>query len=312
MADREKLTELQKNIARVIIGREDTVKLLLTALLSGGHVLLEDIPGTGKTTLAKTLSSSLGCEFKRIQFTPDLLPADISGLNLYDQKAGEFRFVAGPVITNILLADEINRATPRTQSALLEAMQEEQVTVDGKTYALKAPFMVIATQNPVETAGTYPLPEAQLDRFMMQLSMGLPDADEEVALLKRFENDEPLSNLQPVLTGADVLSLRENVKQVFVHEDLMRYLVSLIDAIRNDARILLPISPRGTLTFLHAMKAYAFLDGRDYVLPDDIKALAIPVLSHRMLVHGGNTEKTEIIETALQQVAVPSEDFTRR
>ena len=312
MADREKLTELQKNIARVIIGREDTVKLLLTALLSGGHVLLEDIPGTGKTTLAKTLSSSLGCEFKRIQFTPDLLPADISGLNLYDQKAGEFRFVAGPVITNILLADEINRATPRTQSAILEAMQEEQVTVDGKTYALKSPFMVIATQNPIETAGTYPLPEAQLDRFMMQLSMGLPSADEEVALLKRFENDEPLAHLQPVLTGADVLSLRKDAGQVFVHEDLMRYLVSIVDAIRNDARILLPISPRGTLTFLHAMKAYAFLDGRDYVLPDDIKALAIPILSHRMLVHGSNPEKAEIIQTALQQVAVPSEDFTRR
>ena len=312
MPEREKLNQLTENISRVIIGKSETVRMMLTALLSGGHVLLEDIPGTGKTTLAKSLAASLGCDFKRIQFTPDLLPADISGLNLYDQKAGEFRFVAGPVITNILLADEINRATPRTQSALLEAMQEEQVTVDGKTYALKAPFMVIATQNPIETAGTYPLPEAQLDRFMMQLSMGLPDQDEEVALLKRFEKDEPLEHLQPVLTGEDVLRLREEVRQVFVHEDLMRYIVALIAKIRSSEHLLMPISPRGTLTFLHALKAYAYLDGRDHVLPDDVKALALPVLAHRMLVHGPAEEKAGVIENALNQVAVPSEDFTHR
>ena len=312
MADREKIKQLQENIARVIIGKEETLKLLLTALLSGGHVLLEDVPGTGKTTLAKSLAMSLGCDFKRIQFTPDLLPADISGLNLYDQKAGEFRFVAGPVITNILLADEINRATPRTQSALLEAMQEEQVTVDGKTYALKSPFMVIATQNPVETAGTYPLPEAQLDRFMMQLSMGLPGQEEEVALLKRFEKEEPLNDLQPVLTGEDVLALREEVRQVFVHEDLMNYLAALVQDIRANEKILLPVSPRATLTFLHAAKAYAYLNGRDYVLPDDIKHLAEPVLAHRMQVFGDKSEKTGVIRTALSRVAVPSEDFTHR
>lgn len=312
MADREKLDRLQENIFRVIVGRNETVKLLLSALLAGGHVLLEDVPGTGKTTLAKALAASLSCDFKRIQFTPDLLPADISGLNLYDQKAGEFRFVKGPVITNILLADEINRATPRTQSALLEAMQEEQVTVDGVTYPLQEPFMVIATQNPVETAGTYPLPEAQLDRFMMQLSMGLPDAKEEIEMLKRFENDEPLETLQPVMIREEILHLREEAGQVFIHEDLMAYLVSIVQKIRASERILQPVSPRATLAFLRALKAYAYLSGRDYVLPDDIKELAYPVLAHRIQVYGEKSEKAEVIRAALSSVAVPTEDFTHR
>ncbi len=312
MPNRDNLKALEDNISRVIVGKSEVIKLLLCALLADGHVLLEDMPGTGKTTLAKSLAASLGCSFGRIQFTPDLLPADITGLNVYDQKAQEFRFVQGPVFANILLADEINRATPRTQSALLEAMQEMQVTVDGKTYGLESPFMVIATQNPIETAGTYPLPEAQMDRFMMQLNIGLPDEAEEVSMLKRFEKDEPLKHLQPVLTGADVLQMREEVKEVFVHEDLLKYLVSLIHAIRKDARVRLPLSPRATLSLLYAMKAYAYLDGRDHALPDDVKKLALPVLSHRMLTYHVSSEKEEVVKDALNRVAVPTEDFTRR
>ncbi|MBR6452061.1 MAG: MoxR family ATPase [Lachnospiraceae bacterium] len=308
MQEREQLTKLKTNIARVIVGKEEVTDLLLTALLSGGHVLIEDMPGSGKTTLAKSLAASLGCDFKRIQFTPDLLPADITGLNVYDPKEGSFRFVQGPVLTNILLADEINRATPRTQSALLEAMQEEQVTVDGTTYPLKRPFMVVATQNPVETYGTYPLPEAQLDRFMMQLSMGSISREEELALLNRFENDEPLHELSPVLIAEDVLKLRDEAAKVTVHEDLKKYIVELAATIREDMRVLLPVSPRGTLQFLHALKAYAFVSGRDHVLPDDIKKLAIPVLSHRILLQGDGGEKNTVITDALSRVPVPKED----
>ena len=312
MPNQDNLNALENNISRVIVGKEEIIRLLITALLAGGHVLLEDLPGCGKTTLAKSLAASLGINFKRIQFTPDLLPADISGLNIYDQKAQEFRFVEGPVFANIVLADEINRATPRTQSALLEAMQEQQVTVDGKTYRLAAPFMVIATQNPIETAGTYPLPEAQTDRFMMQLSLGLPEEAEEVALLKRFEKDEPLSALQPVLTGEDILKMREEAAEVFVHEDLLKYIVSIVNAARADARVRLPLSPRATLTFLYALKAYAYVNGRDYVLQDDVKKLAGPVLAHRMLTYQQNSEKADVIADALAKITVPTEDFTRR
>ncbi|MBQ7581742.1 MAG: MoxR family ATPase [Lachnospiraceae bacterium] len=312
MPNRDNLKTLEENISRVIVGKEEVIRLLIAALLANGHVLLEDLPGTGKTTLAKSLASSLGCAFKRIQFTPDLLPSDISGLNIYDQKAQEFRFVQGPVFTNILLADEINRATPRTQSALLEAMQEQQVTVDGKTFDLQSPFMVIATQNPVETAGTYPLPEAQMDRFMMQLSLGLPEQDEEVTLLKRFEKSEPLSTLQPVLSGADILQMREEAAEVFVHEDLLRYIVSLVNAMREDAKVRLPLSPRASLSFLYALKAYAYVNGRDHVLPDDVKALAVPVLAHRMLTYHQNSERADVIKDAFAKVTVPSEDFTKR
>lgn len=309
MSNRDKLIKLKENIGSVIVGKEDTIDLLLTALFSGGHVLLEDVPGTGKTTLARALSASLGCEFKRIQFTPDLLPADITGLNVYDQHSGEFRFVKGPVMTNILLADEINRATPRTQSALLEAMQEMQVSVDGTTYPLGSPFMVIATQNPIETAGTYPLPEAQLDRFMMKLGMGLPDEDEELKMLKRFEKDEPLKELTSVMSAEDVLLIREEVKNVVIHEDLLKYIVSIVQALRNDDDVILPVSPRGTLAFMNALKAYAYICGRDYVLPDDVKKLASPVLAHRMLVHGGRKEQLNSVDEALMAVPVPTEDY---
>lgn len=312
MSARDKISKLSENISSVIVGKEEIIKFLITALLSDGHVLLEDMPGTGKTTLARTLAASLGCDFKRIQFTPDLLPADISGLNIYDQKEGAFKFIPGPVMTNILLADEINRATPRTQSALLEAMQEQQVSVDGKTYSLSAPFMVIATQNPIETAGTYPLPEAQMDRFLMQLSMGFLKAEDEVNMLKRFETSSPLDEVSPVLSAEDIIALRKEASEVYIHEDLMSYIVELINCMREDGRVILPISPRGSLALMKAAKAYAFINERDYVLPDDIKALAVSVLSHRMLVHGMDSERAEVVNDALKKVTVPSEDFSRR
>lgn len=312
MSNIDKITRLEENIQSVIVGKEKVIKLLITALLSSGHVLLEDMPGTGKTTLARALSASLGCDFKRIQFTPDLLPADICGLNIYDQKSAEFRFIPGPVMTNILLADEINRATPRTQSALLEAMQEQQVSIDGKTYTLENPFMVIATQNPIETAGTYPLPEAQMDRFLMQLSIGPLDEKDEINMLKRFENSSPLDEVTPILTKDDVMDLRREASEVFIHEDLMTYIVNLIGSMRSDGRVFMPISPRGSLALMRASKAYAYISGRDYVLPDDIKELAVSVLAHRMLTHGTNSERAEVVKAALDRVAVPSEDFNRR
>lgn len=312
MSNIDKITRLEENIQSVIVGKEKVIKLLITALLSSGHVLLEDMPGTGKTTLARALSASLGCDFKRIQFTPDLLPADICGLNIYDQKSAEFRFIPGPVMTNILLADEINRATPRTQSALLEAMQEQQVSIDGKTYTLENPFMVIATQNPIETAGTYPLPEAQMDRFLMQLSIGPLDEKDEINMLKRFENSSPLDEVTPILTKDDVMDLRREASEVFIHEDLMIYIVNLIGSMRSDGRVFMPISPRGSLALMRASKAYAYISGRDYVLPDDIKELAVSVLAHRMLTHGTNSERAEVVKAALDRVAVPSEDFNRR
>ena len=312
MSARDQINKLTDNISSVIVGKENIIKLLITALLSEGHVLLEDMPGTGKTTLARTLAASLGCDFKRIQFTPDLLPADISGLNIYDQKAGEFKFIAGPVMTNILLADEINRATPRTQSALLEAMQEQQVSVDGKTYLLESPFMVIATQNPIETAGTYPLPEAQMDRFLMQLSIGQLDSSDEISMLKRFETGSPLDDVSLVLTKDEIIELRREVSDVFMHDDLKAYIVELINQMRSDSRVAMPISPRGSLSLMRAAKAYAYIDGRDYVLPDDIKALAVCVLAHRMLVHGVDSDREDVVKSALIKVSVPSEDFSRR
>lgn len=312
MSGYDKIVRLTENISSVIVGKEQIIKLLITALISEGHVLLQDMPGTGKTTLARTLAASLGCDFKRIQFTPDLLPADICGLNIYDQKEGEFKFIPGPVMTNILLADEINRATPRTQSALLEAMQEQQVSVDGKTYLLESPFMVIATQNPIETAGTYPLPEAQMDRFLMQLAIGPLDSRDEISMLKRFETCSPLNEVSPVLTKDEIIELRNEAERVFIHEDLMSYIVELINQMRSDSRVIMPISPRGSLALMRAAKSYAYIEGRNYVLPDDIKELSVSVLAHRMLVHGTDSEREDVVKSALLKVAVPSEDFTDR
>ena len=312
----EKVRALKNNIQKVIVGKDDTINLILTALVAGGHVLIEDSPGTGKTLLAKTLAASMEADFSRIQFTPDLLPADITGLNVYSQKDGDFHFVEGPVMTNILLADEINRAMPRTQSALLEAMEERQVTIDRKSHKLADPFMVVATQNPIETAGTFPLPEAQLDRFMMMLSMEMPTRDEEIQMLGRFAKDknEPLEAIMPVIAKDDIAAFMQCASEVYVHEDIIGYLVEIVEATRANPAIRCGVSPRGSLSCLYAAKAYAFVAGRDYVLPDDIKTLAVPALCHRIICYTQNSrkEKAALINEILEKITVPSEDFKRR
>lgn len=302
-----------ENIGKVIVGREETATLLLTALLAEGHVLLEDVPGTGKTKLAKTLAKSVSAAFARIQFTPDLLPGDLTGLNIYDRQKNEFVLRQGPVFTNVLLADEINRATPRTQAGLLECMEERQVTIDGMTYPLKSPFFVIATQNPVETAGTFPLPEAQLDRFMMQLSMGLPSRQEELSILKRYMKEEPLETVVPVLGGEELQAAKEEAADVFVHDCIQEYMTDIVMATREGENILMGVSPRGSLALLRAAKAYACIKGRTYVVPDDVKAVAVPVLAHRILTtknYGNAKENQTIVADILQKITVPTEDFT--
>ena len=310
----EILSAVKGNIAKVIVGKDETVELLLTALCCGGHVLLEDMPGTGKTMLAKTLSRSIGGAFRRIQFTPDLLPSDVTGLNYFNQKEGGFVFRAGPVFCNILLADEINRATPRTQSSLLECMEERQVTVDGETRKLQAPFLVIATQNPIETAGTFPLPEAQLDRFLMMLSMGLPTREEEIAILDRFLKDSPLEELEPVCTVDELLALQALRKEVYVHPVLMGYIADLTQATRSTEVAVLGVSPRGSLALLNAARAIAMLHGRAFVAPEDVKRVAVPVLAHRITLTHGSFDRTggeKLIQGILGAVPVPTERWER-
>lgn len=273
---------IQDNVAQVIIGQADVTELLLVALLTEGHVLLEDVPGIGKTTLAKALARSLDCSFARIQFTPDLLPSDVTGINYYNQKSQEFEFRPGPVLNQVLLADEINRATPRTQSSLLEAMQERQVTVDGQTYPSPRPFLVMATQNPIELEGTFPLPEAQVDRFLMQLGLGYPSQEEEEEILLRYQRDDPMLALRPVASAAEVLVLQEQVREIHVSADVRRYILQVVRATREHEAVALGVSPRGSLALYKASQALAALRGRSYVIPSDVQSLCPPVLTHRV------------------------------
>jgi MoxR-like ATPase len=303
---------LQANIGRVIVGKPITIELLLVALLSQGHVLLEDVPGLGKTTLAKALARSLGCAFQRLQFTPDLLPSDITGVSVFNQKTAEFEFRPGPIMAQIVLADEINRAGPRTQSALLEAMDERQATVDGVTRALPRPFMVIATQNPIELEGTFPLPEAQLDRFLLRLSLGYPAGDEEREILRRFRTADPLAELEPVATGEQIVALGAACREVHVSVPMESYILSLVRATRDNPAVALGASPRGAMALYRTAQALAAIQGRGFVVPDDVQTLIVPTLAHRLMPSGQSRLRgkavVDILKDVIAKVPVPVEE----
>ena len=303
--------KIKENISKVIVGKSDTIDMLIVSMLCGGHVLLEDVPGTGKTVLIKSLAASVNCKYKRIQFTPDLLPSDITGVNFFNMKKSEFEFVPGPIFANIVLADEINRATPKTQSGLLECMEEIQATIDGQTYKLAQPFMVIATQNPVESMGTFPLPEAQLDRFLMKGKMDYPTHDEGVAILTRFDRESPLETLTPVVTAEELLEAIRELPKIYINRDMMSYITSIIEKTRTYPKVLLGVSPRGALSLMKASKGYAAIAGRNYVTPDDVKRAAHPVLDHRLTLENAARIKKnaayEIVEDILGMVTVPTE-----
>lgn len=312
---------IRENVSKVIVGKDRQIEYLLTALIVGGHVLLEDVPGTGKTKTARALAQSLALDFKRVQFTIDLLPSDLTGIHYYDRKTDEFIFREGPIFTNILLADEINRATARTQSSLLECMEEKQVSVDGRTMKLRPPFLVIATQNPIESQGTFPLPEAQLDRFLMMLKMDYPTHEESIEILKRFAVDDPLTSLSSVASPDDLFTMQEEAKKVHVDDKIYDYAVSIIEATRKDPDIRVGASPRALLSYVAAAKALALLRGRDFVTPDDLKELAVPVLAHRISIHSSGSfsrdgeyasvrdRAASVITKVVDSVTCPTEKF---
>lgn len=303
--------KIKENVSKVILGKDEIIDLLLTALISGGHVLLEDVPGVGKTTLAKALAKSINCDFKRIQFTPDLLPTDLTGINYFNQKAGEFEFRKGPLFTNILLADEINRATPRTQSSLLECMEERQISVEGDTHKLDKPFFVLATQNPIENYGTFPLPEAQLDRFLMKVKMGYPERAEEQKILDLFDKQSPLEDLEVVCSSQDIINMQQQFADIVVNKDLSAYILDIIEATRKHESIELGASPRASIALYKAAQAYAYINGRNYVRPDDIIYLAPYVIAHRIILKGlskhRKTEAPMLINEIISSIPVPVE-----
>lgn len=300
-----KLEQLQSTIESVIRGKSDVVELAMVTLLAGGHLLIEDVPGVGKTTLAQTLARSFDCTFQRIQFTSDMLPSDILGLEVFNQRTSAFEFKSGPIFANVILADEINRTTPKTQSALLEAMAEGHVTVEQETYQLPRPFIVLATQNPIEHHGTYPLPESQLDRFMMRLRMGYPEAEDEKSILRQHSLNSPFDHLRPVMHSEDVLALQRETREVTVDESLIDYLIQIVRATRNADILDLGVSPRGSLALYHAAQALAFIEGRGYAIPDDIKRLVVPVFAHRIVVnsrYSTGLRRSDEAEAALQEI----------
>ena len=306
-ANTERILELRRSIESVIRGKAEVVEHTLVTLLAQGHLLIEDVPGVGKTMLAQALARSLDASFRRIQFTSDLLPSDIVGVSIYQPQSSSFEFKPGPIFSHVLLADEINRATPKTQSAMLEGMNEAQVTVDSSSYPLPQPFIVLATQNPIEHQGTYPLPESQLDRFLMRIRMGYPSEDAEKALLVAQQIEHPIESVEPVMTGRDVVAIQDAVRRVRVDASIVDYLVRLAAASRRSEKLSIGVSPRGTLLLQRATQARALLEGRDFVVPDDVKAIAIPVLSHRVIPRGpqGALSTEPIIEDLLSEVAVP-------
>ena len=303
------LDRIASNISKVIIGKRETVRLATISLISRGHILIEDVPGVGKTMLARSIAVTTGCEFRRIQFTPDLLPSDVTGASVYNQQSGTFEFRPGPVVSQVVLADEINRATPKTQSALLEAMGEQQVSVEGISRQLPSPFMVLATQNPIEYEGTFPLPEAQLDRFFMRIALGYPTADEEVSIMDDRESVEPIDRLEPSCIPSDIVALQRYTDTVFIHDLVKHYIVAITSATREHPDSTLGVSPRASINLMRASKAFAVSEGREFVTPDDVKAVAVPVLAHRVLISPSarmrGVSQDDVVGSVLLDVEVP-------
>jgi MoxR-like ATPase len=307
--NKSKLPGVISNVSKVIIGKKEVTEKILVALLSGGHVLIEDVPGVGKTTLVQAIAKSIGCSFKRIQFTPDLVPSDITGLTVYNMKNGEFEYKQGPIVSNLVLADEINRSSPKTQSSLLEAMQEKQVTVDGSTYKLPTPFMVLATQNPIEYEGTFPLPEAQLDRFTMRITMGYPNFIEEKKILATYKEENPINKLEAVVTEEEIEAMKQEVEKVFVDESIQDYIIQITQLTRTHQDVYLGCSPRATLSLFNASRALAYIRGREYVIPDDVKELTSVTLAHRLILKSEakiqSKNENSVLAEIVKSVRVP-------